>query len=335
MNEQKQYRCNNSTVIIREGNIVGSECEVVVSSDNVWLQMATGVSRTIHESAGEHVDVDLDKIEKIELGDVVVTTAGNLRQRYIFHCAADKRRSKRNNEIIPIIINRSVVKCLQLLPMLGVYSIAFPAIGTGAVGIKTECVAEAMLDVIAEHLKLTNHNLTVEIFAWGPENYDKWLAQVEQNKDYELIEEKASGEEAQIPQNDSEIFISYSWYNEAFALELEKWLDELGIPHFIDRRVINGGQDHKEVIIKNLKKVKLVLFLSSKESNASPAVKGEICNAIFMRIPIIPLRLDMTPYRDSFMYDLVNSLWVDLTGGLDCKKEELLKYIQSYGIKTT
>ena len=142
MNEANRYKCNVSTVVIREGNILDSHADVIVSSDNVGLQMSAGVSRAIHEAAGEAMDIDLDKVKNVELGDVVVTSAGQLAQRYVFHCIADKRRSSRDVSIIPVIINRAVLKCLQLMPALNVSSIAFPAIGTGAVGLDSKSVAQ-------------------------------------------------------------------------------------------------------------------------------------------------------------------------------------------------
>ena len=329
----KKYKCNNSTLQIREGDICDSKCDVIVSSDNVGLSMAVGVSRAIHDKAGIATDIDLDKIKQVDLGDVFVTSAGDLPQRYIFHCIADKRGCKRNKDILPIIVNRTVDKCLQMLPHLGVYSIAFPAIGTGAVGIDTSLVAQTMLEVIADGLQRTNHNLSVEIVAWGTINRKKWIEAISKNNDFEPICDDDDDADKESQNDNCEVFISYSWHNESVAIELDKWLDELGVRHFLDRRVINGGEDHKEVILENLRKVKLVLFLSSKESNVSPAVKGEMSNAIALRLPIIPLRLDMTPYRDSFMYDLVNLIWVDLTQGLECKKEELRKYLHSYNIK--
>lgn len=37
MYEQKTYKCNKSTVVIREGDILSSRCEVICNSDNVGL----------------------------------------------------------------------------------------------------------------------------------------------------------------------------------------------------------------------------------------------------------------------------------------------------------
>ena len=333
MYEQKTYKCNKSTVVIREGDILSSRCEVICSSDNVGLQMGVGVARSIHDKTGAAIDADLDKVNlPVELGEVVVTTAGDLPQRYVFHCASDNRSSCRNEDIIPVIINRAVIKCLQLLPMLGVYSIAFPAIGTGAVGLDTEIVAKSMLEVIANHLQNTNHKLKIEIFAWGVDKFPIWKKAIESMKDFAAEKEVEEAEEQPVKEYD--VFISYSWKDKDFAVELDTWLQEMGVNHFMDRNCLEGGQDHKEIIIDALEKVKLVLFVCSKHSNKSDAVKGEISNAIMLRKPIIPLRLDMTPYRKCFQYDLVNTLYVDATKGLEERKADILRYIRSYGIKT-
>ena len=318
MYEQKTYKCNKSTVVIREGDILSSRCEVICSSDNVGLQMGVGVARSIHDKTGAAIDVDLDKVNlPVELGEVVVTTAGDLPQRYVFHCASDNRSSCRNEDIIPVIINRAVIKCL---------------IGTGAVGLDTETVAKSMLEVIANHLQNTNHKLKIEIFAWGVDKFPIWKKAIKGMKAF--VPEKDVEEKEEQPVKEYDVFISYSWKDKDFALELDTWLQEMGVNHFMDRNCLAGGQDHKEVIIGALEKVRLVLFLCSKDSNESDAVKGEISNAIMLRKPIIPLRLDMTPYRKCFQYDLVNTLYVDVTNGLEERKADILRYIRSYGIKT-
>lgn len=271
-------------------------------------------------SAGASIDIDLDKIKNVDLGDVVVTTAGNLPQRYVFHCIADKRRSSRDLEIIPVIINRSVTRCLQILPSLGVISIAFPAIGTGAVGLSNAHVAKSMLKSITEHLCKTSQNLYIEIFAYGLSAFIEWIEEAKAFSQT-LIDISDIQETHVSPvENSYDIFISYSWVDEKVALDLEEWLKELGIHYFLDRRILVGGQDHKDKIISVLRNSKLVLFLSSKDSNQSEYVKGEIHNSTELHIPIIPLRIDMSPYRNSFQFDLVNVIWIDFIKGLETKK---------------
>lgn len=56
MYEQKTYKCNKSTVVIRDGDILSSRCEVICSSDNVGLQMGVGVARSIHDKTGAAID---------------------------------------------------------------------------------------------------------------------------------------------------------------------------------------------------------------------------------------------------------------------------------------
>lgn len=244
MNEIKKYKCGKSTFILKEGDILKSQAEVIVSSDNVGLQMGAGVSHAIHQAAGVSLDLDLDKVSHVELGDVVVTTAGELPQRYIFHCISDKRSSSRNIDIIPTIINRSLLKCLKLMPMLDVYSIALPAIGTGAVGLPMEVIAQSTLKVLKDHLNQTNHNLTIELYAWGIENFNIWDKEIREFPDFVLIDDESSAVSSQ-PEHGLDVFISYSWKDQEIALAIDQWLTKLNINHFLDRNNLIGGQDHK------------------------------------------------------------------------------------------
>ncbi|MBR2025960.1 MAG: macro domain-containing protein [Alistipes sp.] len=46
-----------------------------------------GVSRAILRSGGEQIQIDAQRKLPARVGDVVVSTAGNLRhQKYVFHC---------------------------------------------------------------------------------------------------------------------------------------------------------------------------------------------------------------------------------------------------------
>ena len=327
-----EYKCNTSIITFRQGSIIDSNAEVIVSSDNAGLQMSQGVSRAIIDAAGDEIDHDLSKISNCNLGDVIVTTAGKLKQRYVFHCIADKRGSKRNTELLPVIIDQTVGHCFQLMPLLGVSSISFPAIGTGAIGLTIEDVASSMLKAIAYHLQKTNRCFQVEIALIGSDDVRLFSKIAKELPYFEMPETTALESIKESSGKAFDIFISYCWRDQNFALDLCRHLDSLKLNYFIDRNIINGGDDHKDTIIKALKRTKMVLFLSSEESNKSVYVRQEIANATEMRIPIIPLRIDLTPYADSILFDLINSLYIDCTKGLGPKWEELKRYLLVKGI---
>ena len=97
------------------------------------------------------------------------------------------------------------------------------------------------------------------------------------------------------------------------------------------RHIKNGIQEPLKLTIPSVRTMERLAAVIGKKLLADSA---EISNAIMLRKPIIPLRLDMTPYRKCFQYDLVNTLYVDATKGLEERKADILRYIRSYGIKT-
>ena len=60
--ESRQYTFNKSTLTIRFGNIVESQSEVIVSSDDCYVTMGGGVSRAILRTGGEAIVKDVQKM---------------------------------------------------------------------------------------------------------------------------------------------------------------------------------------------------------------------------------------------------------------------------------
>lgn len=63
----------------------GDRFDAVVSSDDASLAMTAGVAGAIRASAGNVVQQEAQKLAPARLGDVLVTSAGLLPVRYIFH----------------------------------------------------------------------------------------------------------------------------------------------------------------------------------------------------------------------------------------------------------
>jgi O-acetyl-ADP-ribose deacetylase (regulator of RNase III) len=84
--EARTYNCNASTVTIKFGDITKSTSEVIVSSDDTLLTMSGGVSMAISHAGGESIQKDAQKQLPATIGNVVVSCAGELSQKHIFHC---------------------------------------------------------------------------------------------------------------------------------------------------------------------------------------------------------------------------------------------------------
>ena len=83
----------------------------------------------------------------MEVGDVVVTTAGNLAASYVIHAAvmgSDLRSSADS-------VRRATVETLRRAEEMRLHSLAFPAFGTGVGRLDPKDSAEAMIAGFRSH----------------------------------------------------------------------------------------------------------------------------------------------------------------------------------------
>ena len=160
--KKRAYRLGHSTLSLEFGDITDSTADVIVSSDDSYLTMGGGVSAAILRAAGESIMRDAAKKVPARLGDVVVTTAGALRAKYVFHAITIGDGPLTPTEVVANATGR----CLELLETLALNSIAFPAIGAGVAGFAYEDVAVQMANVIVESLKGNPRPLDVTIFLY-------------------------------------------------------------------------------------------------------------------------------------------------------------------------
>jgi O-acetyl-ADP-ribose deacetylase (regulator of RNase III) len=146
------YQVGDSRLRIIRGDITRSSAEVLVSSDDHLLSMGGGVSHAIDKAAGPVLRQDASKMGHLELGDVVVTSAGNLDARYVFHAITIGPADAVSDLPPGALVRQITQEVMRLLSVLGCSSVAFPAIGAGAAGIRYDVVAAqmgaALLDAI-------------------------------------------------------------------------------------------------------------------------------------------------------------------------------------------
>ena len=334
MEISKEYHINNSTVRVLFGNILDSKADVIVSTASSTMNMGGGLGKAIREAGGESIRNDAKAKLPVKLGDAIVTTAGDLSQKYIFHCitidiSINKSCSPDNideTEISQYIVGHSFNKCFQMLHVLDLSSIAVPAIGAGGAGIPLKMVAEVMAEVIGKNLRKTNKSILVEVYLHDCHSlFNQWdyLPFFEQLSSQEalsrLIKEQAedgllydvsqkqSGALASSSSNsEGDIFISYSRKNIEVVNLLYKQLEQSGLKCWIDIDGMYSGTSFKKVIVDAIKRSKVLLFISSEDSNKSRNVVNEVSVAIERGKKVIPVRLDMTPYSESIEYDLIN-----------------------------
>lgn len=340
--EVKTYKINNSVVKLIFGDILTSNADVLVISGSIGIPMQGGLPQYARDKAGDCVLIDTKKHSTAKLGDVVVTSAGNLSNKYLFHAVTVVKYaevlphtySEDDPKIYEYIIGHSISKSLRLLSAMDLNSIAFPCLGLGMANMPIDAVAKISAKTICQFLCKTNKSINVEIYIH--DSYDvykkfdylpffEWLAayshehrkKLEQEYDKEfaistISNDNLDGELEKIENRPHKIFVSYSRLDSEKADTICRLIDSMGFPYWIDRDGIFSGSNFKELIVKAISTTDIVLFLSSENSNKSINVAKEISIADQYNKLIIPVRLDSSAMHPKIAYDLAGIDFLDL-----------------------
>ena len=138
------------------GDITKQEVDVIVNAANWTLLGGGGVDGAIHRVGGPAILEECREIRKnqfpqgLPTGEAVITTAGDLPARFVVHTVGPiyGRHDGREAELLGACYRNS----LRLAVQNSLYSIAFPAISTGAFGYPAAEAAAVASQTIMEFL---------------------------------------------------------------------------------------------------------------------------------------------------------------------------------------
>ena len=335
MNQQRVYQFNNSVLRIKFGDIVEADTDVIVNSDDYMLPMVDGLSAYLLKKGGSDISNDAKKKNNAELGDVVVTTAGQLPHKFIYHCitvspqsrfkqVAEEKQEEMRSEMEEYVIRHSITKCFRLLSSMDLESIAIPCIGVNRAGFSFERVGRIMAETISDFLMKTNKSYRVEFcLLYDPEHYsmmdyigffEQFSLRVPTKYDLpKLLGNTISNNTNESkPLSEYDVFISYSHQDKDIALQICSQLDKHGVTYWIDHAGVRHSDDFKEDIFDAIICSEILLFISSVNSNKSRNTIKEVGLAEKNNKVILPVRIDDSPYNKSLEYDLCNRHWIKL-----------------------
>ena len=155
----------NGFIEIVEGDITTVEADAIVNAANSALIGGGGVDGAIHRAGGPSLMRELDELRGetgCPTGGAVVTGAGRLKARYVFHAVGPIYRDGSRGE--PALLRNCYTTCLRLAEERGLTRIAFPAISTGVYGYPLEAAAEIALAAAREHLESASGSVREVIF---------------------------------------------------------------------------------------------------------------------------------------------------------------------------
>jgi O-acetyl-ADP-ribose deacetylase (regulator of RNase III) len=141
-------RVGQTDIILERGDITESEVDAIVNAANSDLSMGAGVAGAIKRKGGTIIEEDAVRQGPVEIGEVVVTTAGNLPASYVIHAAVMGPDLKSS----PDIVRRATLSALRRAEELRLQSVAFPAFGTGVGRMAPKESADAMASALRTHL---------------------------------------------------------------------------------------------------------------------------------------------------------------------------------------
>ncbi len=141
--------CRRSTSLrLVQGDITKVKADAIVNAANNRLWMGAGVAGAIKRRGGEAIEREAVSKGPIEVGEAMVTEAGELSARHVIHAAAMGQDLVTSEEAIRQATRNSLLRAEEL----GLASIAFPALGTGVGGFPLKDAARVMLDEIVHHV---------------------------------------------------------------------------------------------------------------------------------------------------------------------------------------
>jgi O-acetyl-ADP-ribose deacetylase len=163
------------------GDITRTPADAIVNAANSALAGGGGVDGAIHRAGGPSLMRELDairaRIGRCPAGSAVVTGAGALPARFVFHAVGPVYRDGGHGEAE--LLAGCYRQCLELAEEHRLSVVSFPAISTGVYGYPMEEAADIALSTVAAHLDAESAGVREAVFVlFGRETYEVWAARL-------------------------------------------------------------------------------------------------------------------------------------------------------------
>jgi len=170
---EKEKRFPNGKVLrLMVGDITKVPADAIVNAANSALRGGGGVDGAIHRAGGPSIMEELNRIRAeighCPTGSAVVTGAGNLPAKYVFHAVGPIYRGGTQNE--EQLLASCYETCMKLAAERNVQRITFPSISTGAYGYPVDQAAPVALRTVARFLEEGSTPVEEAIFVLFDQN---------------------------------------------------------------------------------------------------------------------------------------------------------------------
>lgn len=153
-------KIGKTMVVVERGDITDAEVDAVVNAANAELWMGAGVAGALKRKGGVVIEEDALRQGPIEIGEAVLTVAGNLAATHVIHAVTMGKDLRTDPEKITAATRAT----LAIAEKHKLSSLAFPALGSGVGGVPPAQSADAMVSTVVEHVKRGNSSLERVVF---------------------------------------------------------------------------------------------------------------------------------------------------------------------------
>jgi len=149
-----------------KGDITRVPADAIVNAVNTELAPGGGVDGAIRRAGGPGITAELEKIRQVQgkcpVGEAVVTKAGHLPAKAVFHTVGPIFREGARG--LDELLASCYTRCLQLAESRGFRIISFPSISTGAFGYPLSEASEAAMEAVVSFLRGSKGSLETVTF---------------------------------------------------------------------------------------------------------------------------------------------------------------------------
>jgi O-acetyl-ADP-ribose deacetylase (regulator of RNase III) len=171
MLEKKQIK--NSTVSVKKADVIATEVDAFVFYARNDLKLGSGFGNAIALRGGPTIRKELENLGPLDVTEVVVTTAGTMKAKYIIHACGPKFQEEDTMQKL----KATIINALKAAESNGLESVAFPPMGAGFYGVPLDASAKITIETIADYLNQGSEIKDVIICANDTREYNA-LAQV-------------------------------------------------------------------------------------------------------------------------------------------------------------
>ncbi|MCK4648934.1 macro domain-containing protein [bacterium] len=171
-----EYKVGKTIIRLYRGDITELDTEAIVNAANASLILGGGVAGAIRRKGGPSIQEECNKIGGMMVGEAVITSAGNLKAKYVIHAVGPRYGEGNEDEKL----KNATLNALKRAQEKKMRSIALPAISTGIFDFPLNRAAKIMVKTVKNFLAIPS-SLKLIVFAlFDKEAYNTFACELKE-----------------------------------------------------------------------------------------------------------------------------------------------------------